>query len=47
VVERLLDVRAVFPESLAARVEFKVRLTDALERLRAAGTLAALDAIGR
>ncbi len=47
VVERLLDVQAVFPAALAARVEFRVRLTDALERLRAAGTLAALDAVGR
>jgi len=47
VVERLLDVRAVFPEALAARMEFRVKLTDALERLRAAGTLAAIDAVGR
>jgi len=47
VVERLLDVQAVFPEALAARIEFRVRLTDALERLRAVGTLAALDAVGR
>jgi fructuronate reductase len=47
VVERLLDVQAVFPAALGARAEFRGRLTDALERLRAVGTLAALDAVGR
>jgi fructuronate reductase len=47
VVERLLDVQAVFPAALGARVEFRAGLTDALERLRAVGTLAALDAVGR
>ncbi len=46
VVEQLLGVQAVFPQELAARVDFRVRLTDALERLRAVGTLAALDAVG-
>ena len=42
VVERVLAVQAVFPEALAARADFRKQLTNALERLRAAGTLAAL-----
>jgi fructuronate reductase len=47
VVEQMLDVRAVFPAELAARTAFRGQLTEALERLRAVGTLAALDAVGR
>ncbi|HLZ65823.1 MAG TPA: mannitol dehydrogenase family protein [Aliidongia sp.] len=46
VVEQVLGVRAVFPEALAVRAELRASLTDALERLRAVGTLAALETVG-
>jgi fructuronate reductase len=44
VVDDVLAVRAVFPEGLAARADFRERLAAALGRLRAAGTLAVLGA---
>jgi fructuronate reductase len=47
VVGELLAIQAVFPAELAVRAEFRAGLTDALGRLRAMGTLAALDAVGR
>jgi len=46
VVDGLLGVQAVFPAELSARADLRDGLTGALERLRTAGTLAALDAVG-